>query len=409
LTFLARFDSYLPQEDHIYPLRMNVPVFIDISLEEQAVELRSYFKSLGAEITLEGSEKGIEDDLHKIIGVCDACFKDQPNANPSEIEEVFNGIVSMLALVEKSENLIVAFCEKLSKAPTNGIGTTCLKVMWSLCQSLENASPMRVHVYYYLVQLAGKLNQIDLVYKDMESLRSTFVANPPSNEQMQELFRLLHEVLLSNGRSEDASQVMVELLGTYTTENASQAREEAQRCIVASLADPQTFLLDRLLQLTPVKFLERELIHDLLKIFVSDRLEAYQSFYKNHQEFIVNQLGLNHDANMRKMRILTFMQIAETQSEISFKEIQKSMQIEEGEVEEFLIDLLRTRLVRAKIDQPREMVHVTSAMHRTFDKAHWTQLHSLLTDWKTNLHTVREHIGHLAQMQIKLIHHNKQI
>jgi len=175
------------------------------------------------------------------------------------------------------------------------------------------------------------------------------------------------------------------------------------------LADPQTFLLDRLLQLTPVKFLERELIHDLLKIFVSDRLEAYQSFYKNHQEFIVNQLGLNHDANMRKMRILTFMQIAETQSEISFKEIQKSMQIEEGEVEEFLIDLLRTRLVRAKIDQPREMVHVTSAMHRTFDKAHWTQLHSLLTDWKTNLHTVREHIGHLAQMQIKLIHHNKQI
>jgi len=46
------------------------------------------------------------------------------------------------------------------------------------------------------------------------------------------------------------------LLGTYTTENASQAREEAQRCIVASLADPQTFLLDHLLQLKPVKFLE---------------------------------------------------------------------------------------------------------------------------------------------------------
>ena len=64
---------------------------------------------------------------HKIIGVCDACFK-ETSANPSEIEEVLNGIVSMLALVEKSENLIVAFCEKLSKAPTNGIGATCLKV-----------------------------------------------------------------------------------------------------------------------------------------------------------------------------------------------------------------------------------------------------------------------------------------
>ena len=59
---------------------------------------------------------------------------------------------------------------------------------------------------------------------------------------------------------------MIMLLGTYTTENASQAREEAQRCIVASLADPQTFLLDHLLQLKPVKFLEGELIHDLLKV-----------------------------------------------------------------------------------------------------------------------------------------------
>ena len=196
---------------------------------------------------------------------------------------------------------------------------------------------MKFHVYFYLVQLAGKTDQIDTVYKDMETLRRGFSNSPPSNEQMQKLLRLLHEVLLQSRRSEEASQVMIELLGTYTTENASQAREKAQRCIVASLADPETFLLDRLLQLTPVKFLENELIHDLLKIFVSDRLESYQKFYENHKEF-VNKLGLNHEANLRKMKILTFMQLAETNSSISFSEIQKHMQIAESEVEDFLID-----------------------------------------------------------------------
>ena len=55
---------------------MNVPVFIEIEVEEQAEELRAYFKGLGAEISLERSDKGFEDDLHKIIGVCDACFKE---------------------------------------------------------------------------------------------------------------------------------------------------------------------------------------------------------------------------------------------------------------------------------------------------------------------------------------------
>ena len=148
------------------------------------------------------------------------------------------------------------------------------------------------------------------------------------------------------------------LLGTYTTENASQAREEAQRCITASLADPQTFLLDHLLQLKPVKFLEGkhytkplsnpkhslkllsqpgELIHDLLKIFVSDNLESYQKFYDNHREF-VNKLGLKHEDNLTKMKLLTFMQLAETRSQITFGEIQTHLQLGDSEVEEFLID-----------------------------------------------------------------------
>ena len=39
-------------------LRMNVPVFIDISLEEQAEELRAWMKSQGAEISEERSEIG---------------------------------------------------------------------------------------------------------------------------------------------------------------------------------------------------------------------------------------------------------------------------------------------------------------------------------------------------------------
>merc|ERR1719414_1673166 len=240
---------------------------------------------------------------------------------------------------------------------------------------------MRFHVYYALVTLAGKTQQIETVYKDMDTVKSQFNACPLTNEQLQELYKLLHEVLRSCKKSEAASQVMIELLGTYTTENASQAREEAQRCIVASLQDPQTFLLDHLLQLKPVKFLEGELIHDLLKIFVSEKLDVYQKFYENHRDF-VQGLGLNHEDNLTKMKLLTFMQLAETKSEITFGEVQHHMQIGENEVEEFLIDVLNTKLVRAKIDQSNQVVHVSSTMQRTFTKEHWGKLHSLLTGWK---------------------------
>ena len=118
--------------------------------------------------------------------------------------------------------------------------------------------------------------------------------------------------------------------------------------------DALKILLDHLLQLKPVKFLEGELIHDLLKIFVSEKLDVYQKFYENHRDF-VQGLGLNHEDNLTKMKLLTFMQLAETKSEITFGEVQQHMQIGENEVEEFLIDVLNTKLVRAKIDQSNQV------------------------------------------------------
>lgn len=58
--------------------------------------MRKYLKSNGAEISEEKSSKGIEDDLHKIIGVCDVCFKD---GDPVEIDAILNSIVSIMVTV----------------------------------------------------------------------------------------------------------------------------------------------------------------------------------------------------------------------------------------------------------------------------------------------------------------------
>lgn len=143
--------------------------------------------------------------------------------------------------------------------------------------------------------------------------------------------------LCSSILSELASKVMIELLSTYTEEHASHAKDDAQRCIVSFIADPGTFLMDHLLTLKPVKYLEGEKIHDLLTIFVSDKLSSYIDFYNANKNF-VDSLGLNHEQNLQKMRLLTFMQMAETKKEIPFQTIQDELQIEAHQVEEFIIE-----------------------------------------------------------------------
>jgi translation initiation factor 3 subunit M len=144
-------------------------------------------------------------------------------------------------------------------------------------------------------------------------------------------------------------------------------------------------------------------IHDLLKIFVFEKLEAYIKFFEANKDFVTG-LGLKHEDNVRKMKLLSFMQLAENRSEVSFAEIQHSIQIGEDEVEEFLIDVIKTKLVRAKIAQGDNMVHVSSTMHRTFGPGDWQQLHQLLTQWKSNIHTVKEQMQHVASAQVDLMH-----
>merc|ERR1712179_487816 len=350
-------------------------------------ELRAYLKDVGAEISLERSPKGLEDDLHKIIGVCDACFTSE--AAEAEIEALLNSIVSVLIVVpvgEKTESLILAFCEKLSKHPTNKLGHVCLKVLKLLFHALPENLGVRYHVYYTMVQVSGQIGQIQTVYQSVEKMRTTLntAQPPPSTEQMQQLLRLLHQTLLANKISDEASKVMIELLGTYTTENASQAREDAHRCIIASLADPNTYIMDHLLTLKPVKFLEGELIHDLLTIFVAEKLPGYVHFYNNHKEFI-SSVGLDHDANVRKMRLLTFMQLAENSSEMTFEQIEQELQLQATEVE-----ALKTRLVSARMDQHMRKVNITNVQHRTFGRTQWQVLHDILTSWRGNLVSVKE-------------------
>lgn len=46
---------------------------------------------------------------------------------------------------------------------------------------------------------------------------------------------------------------------------------------------------------------------------------------------------MSHEQNLRKMRFLSFVQLAEDKKEIDYAVIQKEMQLEEAEIEDFII------------------------------------------------------------------------
>ena len=86
-----------------------------------------------------------------------------------------------------------------------------------------------------------------------------------------------------------------------------------------------------------MKVLEGQNIHKLLNIFVSGHLQDYLNFYSKEQTFIETS-GIQHERNLTKMRLLTFLQNAENQKELTFDSISKEMQIPTDDIESFIIE-----------------------------------------------------------------------
>jgi len=367
---------------------MSVLAFIDLDEIEQVAELRGFLKSKGSEISEENTSDGLVSNLQQVIDATAHLWKE---GTDQELESLYNSVISLLLVVptDKNEPLVINFCDKVGSNPSGDKKNFIrVKLLSHLFHGLDDRSSHRYIVFMTLMQLANK--QADLVQyvnPQLSEIKKWIAQWDITNQKVQTLLRSVHEGFLEAKESEQATKVMIELLGTYTEDNASQAREDAHKCIVTCLSDPSTFLMDHLLALKPVKFLEGELIHDLLTIFVSGKLSQYVHFYENNKEFI-NSIGLQHEENMQKMRLLTFMQMAENKTEIDFDLIQKEMKLDADDVESFIIDVIRTKSVNVKIDQMSRKVLVTNTTHRTFGKQQWQSLREQLNSWRANLDVV---------------------
>lgn len=372
---------------------MRVESFIGINEKVQCEELREYMLELGAPIPKSPTDNYII-DLQQIISVCDIVFKVDKE---TEIEMVLNSIVSVLLQVganqPEASALLASFCNQLTKAPNAKTALTAFRVLQNLFNGFIH-TPHRYRVYLAMVQLCELSGQIRLIFNHLSQFKKWFPVEVFGAEKIQSLLRSLHSILQKNKQPDMAAKVMVELLTTYTEENASQAREDAHKCIVSAIADPHTFLMDYLLTLKPVKFLEGEPIYELLTIFVTENLASYIDFYKTHASYITDTLNLSHEANIHKMRLLTFMQMAEMKKEISYADIQKELQFSPDQVENFIIDVLKTKLVKAHMDQANQKVIVSLTMHRTFGRAQWKQLHETLKQCSTNMDNIRQTLVH---------------
>lgn len=269
-----------------------------------------------------------------------------------------------------------------------------LKILFNLYNLLENPYS-RFHVYMKALNLAVSGKVTEYIVPSFKMIESFLKEWNIGVQDQRELFISIANVLKENKSSaRESFKFLTKYLATFSGEDAytmSEAKEEAVRTIIEFVKAPEMFQCD-LLDMPAVGQLEKDakyaLVYQLLKIFLTQRLDAYLEFQAANST-LLKSYGLVHEDCIAKMRLISLVDLASDESgEIPYALIRDTLRINDDEVELWVVKAITAKLIDCKMDQMNQVVVVSRCTERAFGQKQWLALRGKLATWRGNIANV---------------------
>lgn len=317
------------------------------------------------------------------------------NVDSKDFESIYN---LLIALIKDASSTVIREIIKYIVDPivASGSEKTLLKlrVLSNLYNNLERTSPSRFDVYQAIVAVAANGEEVDVLIPSLSQLDKWLVEWNVNVDEKKEIYLRLTDVL---GAYKKYKQLSYEqllkflLLFPAKPESSSATKPYALRAAIEAIRIPEVLDFEDLVALYAVQSLEKDdaPLYNLLKIFLNESLAQYEEFCKAYPDFVESH-ELDHEANMRKMRLLSLATLASNnvQGEITYDSIVKTLNINQDDVEMWIMDGIRAGLIDAKMNQLQRVAIITRSTHRVFGDAQWRQLQNKLKGWRNNLSDV---------------------
>ncbi|ETN86704.1 PCI domain protein [Necator americanus] len=387
-----------------------LPVFAFIDDGDQLQQLREYLNNVGKAKLDPKGPSDVSDNLSDIcsqLTVMGAC------PHPVEVDYILNSICSLMVLVpaDRAYEVVGAFCKAITPAHFKGLGWNsnaghAVHVLSNLFRGFAAHPKIQEILYRSLVAMCSEARMISELDCSTETLQKQFKQWGTSLEGQRDILRLVHVGLLEDLKADQAAKVMIMLLGTYTEEDAAQAREDAIECVRTAVVDPKSFSFDHLQRLCAVKALKKSdpLMYSALELFISGTLKDYRAFVKAHPEFVGDKLKVDEAVLLKKIRLLTLMTIAESNNVIQLDSLAEELDLPSNDqLEEFIIDAIQVNAISGKLNEMTQTLVVSSFQHRQFGREQWQtlqkRLQTLVNNLKqsyANIHNINQHVDSIA-------------
>ncbi|CAG7879369.1 unnamed protein product [Brassica rapa] len=336
-----------------------------------------------------------------------------------DLECTYTIICSLVKNVSSPEEvleMVKVIASKVVQQP-NDKASLRLKILFNLYNLLDHPNA-RFQVYMKALELAVSGKVADDIVPSFKKVDSFLKEWNIDIKDQRELFLAIANVLRENkSLAKESLQFVTRYLATFSNEDAqvlSEAKDEAVRAAIDFIKAPSIFQCD-LLDMPAVAQLEKDpnsaLVYQLLKIFITQRLDAYMEFQNANSEFLQTYVLVEEDC-VAKMRLLSLVDLASDESgKIPYASIKNILQVNDEEVELWVVKAISAKLVDCKMDQMNQFVivrqvlyalsfglykvarilillsHFSRCVESEFGQTQWQSLRTKLAAWRDNVAT----------------------
>ncbi|KAJ5641014.1 Eukaryotic translation initiation factor [Penicillium herquei] len=340
------------------------------------------------------------DEVLKKIVAAAAVLNGAPE---KEITSSYNLLVHLVHQASNPDVFLPRICAYLAKPITTSpqFGPTlAISILTTIFNTLSADDSSRYHV---LLAIVAVIRQSGSGYA-FEALKPQLANQLPTwlsaweldAEEAQKLHLAVADAATAAGDDDLAQSHIVQALQTIPSADASKpaARELGVRALASALRRPAVFDFTPLTASDAVQSLRTSdsVLFELLEIFTSDTLDAYEEFIAANPLASISGgvLAEAGDALQTKMRLLTLTSLAAStpSRSLAYASIASALRVPDSDVEKWVIDTIRAGLVEGKLSQLRSEFLVHRATYRVFGEKQWAEVQGRLMVWRRSLEGV---------------------
>lgn len=283
---------------------------------------------------------------------------------------------------------------------------TAARVLNHIYNFLAPSSPLRSVALLALIQLLASSDELERLPLSSNTLSAALAQWSMPEEDKVAFLSAAAQVYIAfdnanavNARAPElATALEFVLLALQRQVNSANAT----LALALAVAQPDRFDVDNVLKVQGAQDALTGKAAELVALFSStDEIEAVPkaaTWVASNEDYL-KSLGITRltgESVLRKIRLVAIATLAARSptKTIAYGDLAKALNISSGsEVEAWVIDAIRAKLLNAHLSQPKEIVSVTSVSSRgtrRFGPEEWKLLERRLTEWKAAVADARQ-------------------